>query len=163
MKTMSTIPKSLGIVSSGVSFWFGWAAPICSWLIHLIAEWTGIQTHLHLTQLYWEGNKDNKIRQHSSTWYNSCHYSFSSIHSDTSAFSRDSVPSFHYWLSSSSILHCHPSRSSAGLTLPLTPKDSTIVFWSSWMIQIPDEKDDVSELMDWWNWSACCWVSSFPS
>jgi len=27
----------------------------------------------------------------------------------------------------------------------------------------PDEKDDVSELLDWWNWSARCWVSSFSS
>jgi len=98
-------------------------------------NWTGVQAHLHLTQLHGEGSESNQIWQCSDTWHEVGHHSFSSICSDTSAFSGD-VPLLCHWSSGSSDLHCHPPRSFAGLTLPQTRKDSTIVFWTSWMIQM---------------------------
>jgi len=99
------------------------------------SNWTGVQAHLHLIQLHGEESESNQIQQCSDTWHEVDHHGFPSICSDTSAFSGD-VPSLCHWSSGSSDLHCHPPQSFAGLTLPQTQKDSTIVFWTSWTIQM---------------------------
>jgi len=98
-------------------------------------NWTGVQAHLHLTQLRGEGSESNQIQQCSDTWHEVGHHGFPSICSDASVFSSD-VLSLCHWSSGSSNLHCYPPRSFAGLTLPQTQKDSMIVFWTSWTIQM---------------------------
>jgi len=91
--------------------------------------------HIYLTQFCREGIESNQIWKRSDTWHEASHYGFPGIHSNTSAFSSD-IPLLHHWSSASSTLHCHPSWSSAGLTLSLTQKDSTITSWTSWMIKM---------------------------
>jgi len=99
------------------------------------SNWTGIQAHLHLTQLRGEGSESNQIQQCSDTWHEASHHGFPSIRSDTSAFSVE-IPLLHHWSSGSSTLHCHLPRSSAGLTLLWTLNNSMRAFLTSWMIQM---------------------------
>ena len=92
-----------------------------------LPEWTGIQTHFHLTQLGREGSQGNAVGQRPYTWYDTCYYSLLSIHSDTGAFNNFYVISV--CLSRGSYAsHYHLPPSSAGLTLPLTQNAFTTAF-----------------------------------
>jgi len=130
----STQTKSMTLLQKPTSH----LGEFCSFMCDLYipsSNWTGLQAHLHFTQFRGEGSESNQIWKCSDTWHEASHYGFPGICSNTSAFSSD-ILSLHHWSSASSALHCHPPQSSAGLTLPLTQKDSTIVSWTSWMIKM---------------------------
>jgi len=148
MQTQSTTPKTLGMVfSEPASYLNEFHSFMCNLYI-TSSNWTGIQAHLHLTQLCGEGSESNQIWKCSDAWHEAGHHGFSSIWSDTSAFSRD-VPLLCYWSSGSSDFYCHPPQSFAELTLPQTQKDSMIVFWTSWMMFTNCWTDGIGECSSW--------------
>ena len=83
MTTKSTIPKSHGMVSSGVGFLFGSVALVFYDLSTLFFEQTGVQTHFYFTQFRWEGGEGNEVRKRSDTWHDSHHYSFPGVCNNT--------------------------------------------------------------------------------
>jgi len=79
---------------------------------------TGIQAHLHLTQLCGEESESNQIWQCLDTWHKVGHHSFPSICSNTSVFSSDVLSLCHWllqfyllWTMTTSLLLIAPTRS----------------------------------------------------
>ena len=149
MQTRSMIPKILGRGCSEARFSFGFT---CICLLHLLLltlSCTGIQAHIYLTQFGREGGESNKIGQCSYPWHDSGHYCLPGLCSHAGVSEVGNLAIHCSWsnqlrfaLSSSSVF-CRSDT----LTDSERFYDSILDF-----LDDPEEKDEVGDLLNWWNW-----------
>jgi len=84
-----------GLFKSQLLIWVSSVHSCATYIFITSSNWTGVQAHLHLTQLHGEGSESNQIQQCSDTWHEASHHGFPSIRSNTSAFSVE-IPSLHH-------------------------------------------------------------------
>lgn len=145
------IPKIRGTVCSGALYWFRFV--LCVYTDHFtyLHTGTGIQTCLHFSELCRKGGESDKVRQCSDSWDDQRHACFYCIYCYTGLwFTSRSALSLKRILQRLQVRFALSSSPVFSRTDTVTDSER---FYGSVLdlFDDADEKQEVNELILWWN------------